>query len=885
MNDVRGHDLTLRPQPGRPHAAPDERGMRGLRRSLSGRIALLVLGLLLVVAGGLSWMSYRAVRRQTADVFRERLTSLASRFAESGATAPRETLARLTRLAADAAVVRALDPGATAAQRSRALQVLQAAVPADRRSSIVLIDTAGGSRLEAGPPGAPSWAGPAPDHRPAERRVGPYGRLSDTVAYSDVRVPVLRDSVPVGVLVQRTRSILSQRTAKTIADLVGASIRYVAGDPSARVWTDLTRFIPPPPDAAQRADTVSRFVWNDTTYLGIASKTPGTPFLFILHAPEAVVMAPAQAYLRRATLLGTVALVLGAAGAILLGRWIGRPIEAMAHGAERMAKGEPWRPADEEAPGEVGQLARAFNLMVEQVHRTTRSLIESEERYRLLAENARDIVSLRSEEGRVLYLSPSSTTLLGYSAAELEQTPLEQLVHAEDLPSMRRARDEMIRPEGPGVATATYRVRRGDGQWIWIETLYRRMPTVGGMGPEILAASRDITERKLLEDQVLQSQKLEAVGRLAGGVAHDFNNLLTAIVGGVEALGETLPPDHPGHLYLGEVSFASERASALTRQLLTFSRRQVVQATLLDLNLVLLDLDRLLRRVIGEDIELLTKVTDGLPLVHADQGQIGQVVLNLAVNARDAMPGGGRLTIETRPVELDAAYAQAHPGVVPGAYVLLAVSDTGTGISPAVAEHLFEPFFTTKEVGRGTGLGLATCFGIVSEAGGHIWYYSELGAGTTFKVYLPQVHETRNEVVPKKPAADPGGTETILVVEDEEAVRIPTIRMLRGMGYTVLEAGNGRTALEMMPKVAATIDLIVTDMIMPQMGGVEMMARLHEMHPHLRVLFLSGYSEDMLTTEGVILPEVHFLQKPFTRGELARAVREVLDQPLTPQTA
>jgi len=846
-------------------------------RSLSVRIALLVLALLFVVAGGLSWMSYRAVRRQTAAAFRTRLASLASQFAESGATQPRDALARLTKLAAEPALAEALAPGATEAQRAKAQQILQAGILTDRRYVLALVDTAGVHRIEVGPPGAPAWLGAPADPRPAARRVGPYGRLNDTTAYSDVRVPVLRGDTAVGVVVQRTRSILSRRTADAVAALLGASIHYVTGDPSSGVWTDLTRFIPPPPDAAQAADSVSRFDWNGTTYLGISSKTPGTPFLFLLHAPEQVVMAPATAYLRGAILLVVVALALGGAGAFLLGRWVGRPIEAIALGAERLANGERWLRADESAPGEVGQLARALNAMVGQVTQTTLHLMESEGRYRLLAENARDIVSLRDGKGRMLYLSPSFSALLGYPAGHLESTPFEQLLHPEDVATMHHARDEVTRPDSNGVATATYRVRREDGTWMWLETLYRRMPGLHGDAPGILSASRDITERKMLEGQVLQSQKLEAIGRLAGGVAHDFNNLLTAIVGGAEAAGETLPPEHPGRLYLGEVSYASERAAALTRQLLTFSRRQVVQATLLDLNLVLVDLDRLLRRVIGEDIELVTRVSDGLPLVRADQGQIGQVLLNLAVNARDAMPDGGRLTIETKPVDLDADYAKMHPGVVPGAYVLLAVTDTGSGIPPDVAEHLFEPFFTTKEVGRGTGLGLATCFGIVTEAGGHIWYYTEPGAGTTFKVYLPQAAGPSKAAVPTKPAGEPHGTETVLVVEDDEAVRIPTARMLRKMGYNVFEAHNGCMAIGMIMDAAATFDLVVTDMIMPQMGGVEMMTRLHEMYPALPVLFLSGYTEDALTGNGTMIPDVNFLHKPFTRGELARAVRKALD--------
>jgi two-component system, cell cycle sensor histidine kinase and response regulator CckA len=848
-----------------------------LKRSLSGRIALLVLGLLFLVAGGLSWMSYRVVQRQTAATFRERIASLATRFAEAGATAPRETMARLTRLASDPAVIAALAPGATIAQQSNARDVLQASLPADKRSVLALLDTAGSRRLEIGPLGEPSWLGPPAGARPATRRTGPYGRLNDSTLYTDSRVPVRRGDTTVGVIVQRSRATLSRSAASAIADVLGAQIRYVAGDPGAGIWTDLTQFIDAPPIEAQEADSVSRFDWNGTRFYGIAYRSPGSPLVSILHAPQSAVMAPADAYLRRAILLVALALSLGGVGAFLLGRWIGHPIESIAHGAERLARGEPWTRADEEAPGEVGQLARAFNLMVEQVRRTTGHLIESEERYRLLAENARDIVSLRNGEGETLYLSPSGSVLLGYSNDELVTTPLEQLVHPDDVGPMRRARADVTSAGGTGVATATYRVRRGDGQWIWIETLYRRMPATAGAAPGILSSSRDITERKELEGQVLQSQKLEAIGRLAGGVAHDFNNLLTAIVGGVEAVGETLPPEHPAHLYLGEVNFASERAAALTRQLLTFSRRQVVQPTLLDLNLVLVDLDRLLRRIIGEDIELVTRITDGLPMVRADQGQIGQVVLNLAVNARDAMSRGGRMTIETRPVELDEEYAKVHPGVVPGPYVLLAVSDTGTGIPPEVAAHLFEPFFTTKAVGRGTGLGLATCFGIVAEAGGHIWYYTEQGAGTTFKVYLPQAPAAADVTARAKPEGEPGGTETILLVEDEEAVRIPAVRMLRAMGYTVLHADNGAVGLAMMTDGAAETDLIVTDLIMPQMGGMEMMQRLHATRPDLPVLFLSGYTEDALSESGSIIPDVHFLQKPFTRGELARAVRKALD--------
>jgi two-component system cell cycle sensor histidine kinase/response regulator CckA len=398
-----------------------------------------------------------------------------------------------------------------------------------------------------------------------------------------------------------------------------------------------------------------------------------------------------------------------------------------------------------------------------------------------------------------------------------------------------------------------------------------------GEPPGILASTRDITARKRLEEQMQQSQKLEAVGRLAGGIAHDFNNLLTAILGEVDVANGELPDGHPAREALEGVSFAVERAAALTAQLLIFSRHQVTQPRLLDLNAVLLTLDRMLRRVIGENVELVTRLAKDLPTVRADEAQIGQVVLNLAVNARDAMPNGGTLTIETQRVRLDEDYVRTHAGVIPGEYALIAITDTGSGMTPEVAAHIFEPFFTSKAVGKGTGLGLATCHGIVAEAGGHLWFYTEPGLGTTFKAYLPTI---AGELAPTReaaPAKELRGAETILLVEDEPSVRVVTSRMLRSLGYTILEAAHGEAGLALASTTQQPLHLVISDIVMPHMGGRELVARLREEQPGLRALFISGYAEDAITRNGPLEGDVVFLQKPFTRPALARAVREALE--------
>jgi signal transduction histidine kinase len=389
-----------------------------------------------------------------------------------------------------------------------------------------------------------------------------------------------------------------------------------------------------------------------------------------------------------------------------------------------------------------------------------------------------------------------------------------------------------------------------------------------------------ILEKKGLEQQLQQAQKMESVGRLAGGVAHDFNNLLTAMMGYAGLARESIPPDNPASVCVQEIQKAADRAATLTNQLLAFARRQIIEPRVINLNDLILDMGKMLRRLIGEDVELVLRPASEACAVKVDRGQMEQVLVNLAVNARDAMPDGGRLTIETTIVTLDEGYALTHPEVSPGQYVMLAVSDNGVGMAEEVKAHLFEPFFTTKEKGKGTGLGLATCYGIVKQSSGHIWVYSEPGQGTTFKIYLPQVDELPGSLPEsEEPAALLRGKETVLLVEDEPAVRELAAHVLRAQGYTVLEADNGDAALRQVGEQAGEkIHLLLTDVVMPRMSGKELADRLKVIRPDLKVLFTSGYTDDAIVHHGVLQAEIAFLQKPFSPVTLARKVREVLDK-------
>jgi two-component system cell cycle sensor histidine kinase/response regulator CckA len=403
------------------------------------------------------------------------------------------------------------------------------------------------------------------------------------------------------------------------------------------------------------------------------------------------------------------------------------------------------------------------------------------------------------------------------------------------------------------------------GATRWFQTVKVPLISADGSAQQVLGVATDITERKQLEDQFRQAHKMEAVGRLAGGVAHDFNNVLTIIRAQTEFLLADMPADDPRRADVLEIQNAADRAAAFTRQLLAFSRRQLLQPVVLELNEVITGMEMMVRRLVGEDIVLLTKLHPDLPRVWADPGQLQQVILNLAVNARDAMPHGGTLLIETGVVELDENYPRQHPSAKPGTHVVLVVTDTGCGMDPPTRSRIFEPFFTTKEPGKGTGLGLSTVYGIVKQTGGHIWVYSEVGRGSTFKLYFPPHYGAAKTAEPEPvPQASLGSGATILLVEDERPVRSTVRRLLERHGYNVLEAANGQDALALVASRRSEIHLVLSDMVMPGMGGMELAGRVRSVSPGLPVLLMTGYTEEAITRAGERPIDEQIIEKPFT---------------------
>jgi PAS domain S-box-containing protein len=515
--------------------------------------------------------------------------------------------------------------------------------------------------------------------------------------------------------------------------------------------------------------------------------------------------------------------------------------------------------------------------------RAEHQLLESEKRFQAFMDNSPAVAFMKDMDGRYVYVNELFKRSFGFGDKEWLGKTDHDLWPAEFAQQYRQSdlavlsgdsTKEVIHtcPSGAGGATTEWLVLKFPFQ----DAAGRRF--LGGMALDI--TERKKTEEKLrqTEDQFRQVQKMEAIGRLAGGVAHDFNNLLTIILGYSElVLGRLEPADTRRELIV-QIKNAGDRAASLTRQLLAFSRQQVLAPKVLDLNVVVTDTEKMLRRLIGEDITLTTVLDPKIGRVKADPGQIEQVIMNLVVNARDAMPEGGRLTIETGNVELDEAYAKLHTEARPGDYVMLAVSDTGCGMDEAVKARIFEPFFTTKEAGKGTGLGLATVYGIVNQSGGSIYVYSEVGRGTTFKIYLPLVDAKTPSAPQTAPGKIPSGKETLLLVEDEEVVRAMTRQILETCGYRILEAGHGAEAIQTCEQSQGPIHLLVTDVVMPGIGGRQLAETLRSKHPELKVLFLSGYTDDAVVRHGVLEAGTNFLQKPFTPSSLAQKVREVLDK-------
>ena len=509
--------------------------------------------------------------------------------------------------------------------------------------------------------------------------------------------------------------------------------------------------------------------------------------------------------------------------------------------------------------------------------RSEQELSTSEERYRDLVENAHDIIFTHDLKGNYTSMNTAGAQITGYTPEESLTLNLTQTVAPEYLPKVR----EMLARKLAGEPVTAYEMEivAKDGHRITVEA-NTKLVYHDGVPIGVQGIARDITERKQLEDQLRQSQKMEAIGQLAGGVAHDFNNLLTAINGYSSLALQRIDANHPLRGYLEEIKKAGDRAANLTRQLLAFGRKQILQPLPINLNDIVTDMNKMLQRLIGEDIVLTAKLDSALKRIKADPGQIEQVLMNLVVNARDAMPQGGNLTIETATIDLDEDYAGRHVGVVTGRYVMLAVSDTGTGMDEATRAQIFDPFFTTKEKGKGTGLGLSTVYGIVKQSGGNILVYSEPSHGTAFKIYLPEMITEPRRLAATVVEPEPRGVETIMLVEDEDVVRGLAKQILEQSGYKVLAASRGEEAIRLCAQSAEPIHLLLTDVVMPETSGKEVADRLREAIPGLRVLFMSGYTDQAIVHHGVLDSNVEFIQKPFTPSSLVRRVREVLDAKL-----
>jgi two-component system cell cycle sensor histidine kinase/response regulator CckA len=861
------------------------------RHSLRWRLPLIISSLVAGVIALFVWAAHREVQRTLIDAGVERAQAAADQLGTILSSSARQRLAEQRRLAADPLVARFLrDP---TDQTDIIARGRLASLVRPGRQAITLWGADGtrlislvvpGDATELAPTGPPSANTPI--------------RLFEAggVVFSDTVEPVVateddaNSTVPLGWLSVR-RPVTMAPAPDIFNRLVGGGAVVLFGAVGDLAWTDLTRLVVPPPvDVSKRGSFTYEAAQRDVR-LGSVGEVSDTPWRVWVEFPMKDVVAPGQRFLR-STLIVALALVWCSVILVALFGWqVTRPLVDLTRAAEAFTAGDYKHRVDSDRRDEIGRLTRAFNTMGGQIEGAQQrlmddlqertqmeaALVESERAYRSTFDEAPVGIAHMSLEGAWVRVNRHLADLLGYSAEELVSRQLSAVQAPEAVAHDRELREQLLNGGLARAATET-RYRHREGHLLRLNVTVSLHRDLGGQPQYFIAILEDISERRALEEQLSQAQKMEAVGRLAGGVAHDFNNLLTAILGYSNLVLDELEPNHPARVDVQEMKRAGESAAALTQQLLAFSRKQILQPQVLDLNEVVTRADSLLQRLIGEHIALVTSLDRRLDHVSADPGQLEQVILNLALNARDAMPAGGKLTIETANVDLDDAYVSQHGGASPGPHVMLAVSDTGVGMDAATQARIFEPFFTTKRRGEGTGLGLATVHGIVNQSGGSIWVYSEPGRGTTFKVYFPRAPHGE-----RPPAAAPartealGGSETVLLAEDQPEVRSIACTVLRRYGYRVLEAADGDEALRIVRAHREPIHVLLSDVVMPSMSGPELAHLVQLEHPGIRVLYASGYTDDAIVRHGVLDPGVAFLQKPFTPTSLLRKIRELLD--------
>jgi PAS domain S-box-containing protein len=847
------------------------RPWHSLRWRLPLTIALVVATILAAVLLG----AYREVRSALTDSGTKRAAAAAGQVAALIEAVLRPVTTQL-RTAATEPALRDYVANPTADNRARAEEVLRRLLPGSGRRIATLWDARGNRLVEVSTLNAAA-AGPA-DIQPGDAPAGEGFELQragdGALLQSSAIVPgVYPLHEMLGYVVVRSAFAISPRGL--FSSLVGDDATVFLGRNDTDLWVDL---------ASQRlAERRSRAL--DDTHIGQIADVRDTRLQVAVDFPAAVILAPARRFLQRMIVLGLlIAIASGVAVRELTARFA-QPLVDLTEATEAVAAGNFSRKIGSTRRDELGRLGRAFDTMTLRLaediaarDRAVHALQENEERLRYTLSAAQvGIFQVDLKTGAVQW-SETMGPLFGRRRADLPATidAAMSLLHHEDREPAKAtlARDADDERE----YEVFFRALQPDGGYRSLVARSRQLVDASGHR-WIAGVCIDVTEQKTLEEQLRQAQKMDAIGKLAGGIAHDFNNLLTAILGFSNMLLESLGDDDLRTKNVHEILRAGNRAADLTSQLLAFSRKQLVQPIIVDVNTAIDETAVLLRRLIGENIRLETRLAPGGALVRADPVQLQQVIMNLAINSRDAMPDGGRLTIEIVRVDLDASLAGLPFSTAPGPYVRIGVSDTGVGMTQAVRARLFEPFFTTKKRGEGTGLGLATVYGAVKQAGGSIVVEGEPGHGSTFTVYLPRIVEDVPSSAPMaKPASSGAGNETILLVEDEMAVRFLSRTMLERAGYRVLEAASAEAAEIVHLEHAGSITLLITDVVLPGSSGADLFQKLSIRDPHLKVLYMSGYTDDAVFRTGRLQHGVAFLQKPFTANDLRRKTREVLDE-------
>jgi PAS domain S-box-containing protein len=715
--------------------------------------------------------------------------------------------------------------------------------------------------------------GPAPLY-------GTEGTPAIAISYEDTALKVRVSGLLTLARLQRelSRGILPAATIATIIDKRGKVV-YRSREPERWLGKDVSdSAIFAVPKGRSAGTAAVRDLDAEDVFAGFVTARH-VPWVVHVGSQQFLAFAKERADFWRAIWIGGLALLLAVFLAWMQATRIIMPMRTVVRDALLLSKGDlAHRSSRASGEDEIGILGQTLNTMAEALEKREDALRRSEMRFRAIIENVNDIIIILNSDGTRRYTSPAMSRILGYTESELLAGTTQDLVHPDDWPAVRELIGQVQRSPGTSVLGQA-RSRHKDGSWLIFDGVLSNLTDVPGI-EGIVINLRDVTQHSTLEAELRQAQKMESVGQLAGGVAHDFNNLLTVIAGRTDFLLGSSNLDSDQQTDLAEIKKAAERASELTRQLLAFSRKQLLQPRVLDLNRVMGEVEPMLRRLIGEDIQIRIIAGDCLGNVTADPGQLQQVLMNLALNARDAMPSGGTITLQTanQTIRGGAGELGTATHIEPGEYVVLQVSDTGTGMDESTQRRIFEPFFTTKGQGKGTGLGLSTVYGIVKQSGAAISVVSAPGAGTTFSVYFPRTDGYALAQSAEKEISSPlSGTETILLVEDEPAVRNLVERVLNSRGYHVLSAGHGGDALKLARARDGGIDLVLTDIVMPAMSGRELVDALRTTRPDVRVLYMSGYTDDEIVRRGLHDPTMAFIQKPFTAENLAVQVRKVLD--------